>query len=514
MSGHAAQTSLFAPQSLAAANVRGCYGEKPPDDASGYIHACFLQKWKLATWRRDGTGPVVWRPARCHSWRHAGPCAAAKAAQDYVRIRDALAQHDRAHVHYLVLTLDPSAWTGEGWIRASAKGVVRRPDAKCDNSAILAAYLALGDRWKMFAQAFRRRFGELAYVATVESHRSGWPHLNVILVSPTLAKSVEKAEVGLENWERKAKGRELAARCIGDMLVKTGFGRIAFLESAMAIAGEKDRIAAYISKLAGQTGTAWDGEGRGLVDSIEGRVIGEIAKLSQVPTRAPEGFRRLRSSKGFLPPAQSCSEEYTGGIYDEAGDEVGRSSADRLIRAALLAVAGPARDALAAEINDAIDRESTSMGVEDEDGVVRPPRASSRLRKLYRASRTLEGRDGAQLLEWAQRETDAKIRVRLLDCIEGELWAEAERRAEYRDRVHHGDARFAILRSDNDVAKLKKAKDLLTSGETVEPDIRRLLAPDIGIEIRTRRDVVKASAGWGFGPTLSGPASRRYVLRH
>lgn len=338
---------------VVAANDHGPtrHGSKPHATAPGYIHACHECKWKLATWQKTKPAEVTWRPARCFSWRHAGPCARAKAAEDYQRIKEALAKHERSNIVYAVLTLDPSAWTGEGWEAWHGDGKrPRREDATKDKHAITAAYKALVDRWSVFAKAVKRKWGELEYVATVECHRSGWPHLNVVFVCPDLAMETSLEAQRLRLWGRKSKGREVARRVFGDMLESAGFGPIAFLEQALPLEGDgkADRLAAYIAKLAGEAGGVWDGEKRGLtapaddapagqqVLSIEGHTVGEIAKLSQAPTVAPAHFRRLRSSKGFLPPKRR-DENLTGMLYDEAGRPLGHDRASRLLQAAMLA---------------------------------------------------------------------------------------------------------------------------------------------------------------------------------
>lgn len=321
------------------------FGERPHAHAPGYIHACHECKWKLATWKKSEPTAVQWRTARCNSWRHAGPCARKKASEDYARIAEALAKHDRSSITYAVLTLDPSAWTGEGW-EGFAKKRERREEAKHDKTAIGEAYKALCERWTVFAAAVKRKWGKFQYVSTVECHRSGWPHLNVVFVNDELAQEVSGEARRLHLWGRKSRGREAARRVFGDMLESAGFGRIAFIESALAIAESgTDQLAAYIAKLSGAAGGVWDGEKRGLtaaaddapagevVHSIEGHTVGEVTKLSQAPTIAPSHFRRLRSSKGFLPPKRR-DPDITGALFDEHGQEMGQSVGDRMLAAA------------------------------------------------------------------------------------------------------------------------------------------------------------------------------------
>ena len=62
-----------------------------------------------------------------------------------------------------------------------------------------------------------------------------------------------------------------------------GFGSICFAQ----VADNSDAIAGYIVKTAAGGSLA---------------VAGEITKSSQLPVNAPQGFRRIRASVGFLPP--------------------------------------------------------------------------------------------------------------------------------------------------------------------------------------------------------------------
>lgn len=338
------------------------HGAKPHPADPGYIHACHEEKWRLATWKKSNPAEVTWRPARCYSWRHDGPCRHKKASEDYARIAQALKGHNRDHVVYAVLTLDPSAWTAKGWVEVpKVDGRVqqrpRREGAVEDQAAIGESYRALSDRWHHFAKEIRRQYGAFGYVSTVEQHKSGWPHLNVIFVNQELAEHVKHEGQKLRGWGRKSKGREVAKRVFGDLLERAGFGRIAFLEPPAPANGKVDPLASYVAKLAGEAGAVWDGEKRGLlapaddapsgivVESIEGHTVAEVSKYSQAPVRAPSHFRRLRSSKGFLPPKKR-DEDLTGCLYDENGREMGSNVGDRMIQAAKLADTWEAVDAV------------------------------------------------------------------------------------------------------------------------------------------------------------------------
>lgn len=312
------------------------YGADPGPLAARYIQACHSQSWHFAHWSKtDAAEPVKWQPMRCCSWRHEGPCQRFRASLDYARIAQALESHNREHVVYLVLTLDPSAWDGAGWLGWDGETPERRPDAKGDYNAIAAAYDALGDRWGIFAKELRRKFGKFHYVSTVEAHKNGWPHLNAIIVSEELANFAKIAAMKLEGWEKNAKGRKVAKLVLGNMLERTGFGPIAFLEPADRKRDDGDQLAGYIAKLAGSAGTPWDGQSKGLlegqtVSSLDGQAIAEVVKHSQAPHKAPKNFRRIRSSKGFLPPIER-DEDRTGGIFDAGLKPIGNLACDDIL---------------------------------------------------------------------------------------------------------------------------------------------------------------------------------------
>lgn len=359
----------------------GKWGAKPHPNSPRSVHECHRSQNVVVTWRKSQPDDVRITPHRCRNWRHAGPCARWRASQDYARMREAFAKHDRAHMVYFVLTLDPSAWDGDGW---QGPATSRKAGAVRDRDAISAAYKALVQCWTEFRRQLSRRYTwtdpeggihrpDIKYVSTVESHRSGWPHINVVMVCQDIADEVRALADGrdLDVWSRHAKGREVARRLFSLELERSGFGPIAFAELAEPTASDGgDRLAAYLLKLSASDGEAWDGEStRGLVDSIEGRQVAEIAKLSQVPYVAPKGFRRLRSSPKFLPPAHKGDGEWTGGLYRrQTGTPLVRNRAagiEELARRAQ-AVGGRARDAVAQHVTAMIDRHVEEKGRDQE----------------------------------------------------------------------------------------------------------------------------------------------------
>jgi hypothetical protein len=166
-------------------------------------------------------------------------------------------------------------------------------------SGALRTVRKLGNRW----------------VAVVEAHRSGWPHVNLTVWCPELAERLraERDErlddddvanavaLARDAWSKKEpvpqSVRDVARRATvlgGELLqlaVASGWGRQSTAEAANSV----EAVLAYGVKLAG----------------LHDASVGELAKITQAPLNAPERFRRLRSGKGFLPPRHK-NEAVTG----------------------------------------------------------------------------------------------------------------------------------------------------------------------------------------------------------
>lgn len=196
------------------------------------------------------------------------------AREDYRRIETAATS--RREWVYVVLTLDPRAHA-DRW----------------------AAFRVGGELWhKRLRRRLERDYGRLEYVQTWEQHRSGFPHVNVLLRSPELVARVRA--LGLERRTAKGPHGERAAlfplwrRELARLAPECGFGiRVwaEFIEPESA-----QGMAAYLAKHA---------------------LAGELTRShmkhgDQRPTQAPRHFRRLRSSRGLLPPRSTSSGEWTG----------------------------------------------------------------------------------------------------------------------------------------------------------------------------------------------------------
>lgn len=273
----------------------------PP--APRYVRACVNSPWPdapqwLRMWKR-GSSPETGtsRPHRCGSWRCPG-CQGYRAAVDFARIRDALADVNPRDLCFMVLTLDRNGtYTGDGWADP------------------WSAYASISDLTRRFIARLRYRFPDIEnrWVAVVESHRSGWPHLNIVVASSRLARELrrsfaERAAHDLSHRECILLGGELLA-----CATASGWGVQSTAEAARNVKHARGSIAGYMVKLA-------RGDG-GKTRRKAHAVVGELRKMTQVPDVAPTGFRRIRSGVGFLPPRRR-SPEWTGALLARHGRNV------------------------------------------------------------------------------------------------------------------------------------------------------------------------------------------------
>jgi hypothetical protein len=253
-------------------------------------------------------------PYNCNSWR-CDVCRRFEAAVTFARIKEATAPLPADGWCFLVLTIDRAGYySGQPWsdvneayralgkmTRATLKriGATWGPETRLEGKKRLRTVRKLGNRW----------------VAVVEAHRSGWPHVNLLVWCPELAAQLRADHAERLNDPAVADAVALAfdafrarepipsavreqarkATRIGgslrDLVEECGWGR----ESTAEAARSSEAIAGYVVKLAGQHDAS----------------AGELAKITQAPLNAPERFRRLRSGKGFLPP-RHCNPEVTG----------------------------------------------------------------------------------------------------------------------------------------------------------------------------------------------------------
>jgi hypothetical protein len=147
------------------------------------------------------------------------------------------------------------------------------------------AFRAAGKCWdEHLRQGLRKQGGKVAYLQTWERHRSGWPHLNLILSGPDLRAWVESLGI----VERRAESGRMCTfprgwrRWLRAAAIRAGFGPVAWVE--VLEPSKRDAMAGYLCKLAAELTGARSKKG------------------DQAPTSAPKHFRRIRASRGLLPP--------------------------------------------------------------------------------------------------------------------------------------------------------------------------------------------------------------------
>ena len=224
-----------------------------------YVAACAARDWHLELYNKK-TGEVLRRQFRCRSWRDEGPCRESRFLEDRERVLAALmgcgptGPVDPTHVVYFLLTDKPT--TENPW-RASKRAMDR------------------------FRKRLTRRFRKFRGVDTGEQFSvSGRGHYNMVLVSAALAAALRNDYLA-------------TVQILKAMAVESGWG---WFIGTPEVARDLEAVAGYVAKLS---------SGKAAV------LAGEITKPSQAPVNAPLHFRRLRSSRGFLPPRRK-NPELTG----------------------------------------------------------------------------------------------------------------------------------------------------------------------------------------------------------
>jgi hypothetical protein len=193
------------------------------------------KNWAIYVWRVHAPKEVYRLPFECGSWR-CRTCRRYEASVTYARIRDAFAGISPQWIVFLVLTLDRDGYaSGKQW-----------PDAA-------AAYKELSrmqnNLMKRLDRAFKRRgwtpIGS-RWVATVEAHSGGMPHLNLMLCAPEWARELEQKQ--LARIASGATQRE-AMLLAGEVLthaMATGWGKQSTAEKCRSIG----KLNNYITKIA------------------------------------------------------------------------------------------------------------------------------------------------------------------------------------------------------------------------------------------------------------------------
>jgi hypothetical protein len=244
--------------------------------------------WWIYTWRHSTPESRIRIPYSCNSWR-CEACAPHEAAVLWRRITDACLPLDPKGFVFLVLTLDQ-----RGHFDKRTDGWRKFYDVK-------EAYRELGSQTQKLLKRLRywqkcRGMKPLGneWFCVVEAHRSGWPHMNLVIHAPELAEQLDQEQAELQREGKTPRECILIRGDLQRMAVKSGWG----LQSTAERARDRKALAGYVTKLAG----------------FSDATAGEVAKITQAPTAAPVKFRRLRSGRGFLPPRRGTAEGWTGAL--------------------------------------------------------------------------------------------------------------------------------------------------------------------------------------------------------
>jgi len=229
------------------------------------VRACESAPGALLLYRRgeEGRGRLVAAPIRCRSWR-CRRCGWSVARDTYKRVEVAACSRDLWA--YTVLTFDP-----------------RRGGTPWD------AYREAGDLWDhRLRRSIEREHGRVEYVQTWERHARGWPHVNLLVGGEGVRAALRAARCERRWAPKGAHGRGRWAtwtawrRWLRPVAERAGFGRVLWCE---LVGTEHLRgLAAYLAKVCHDLSQA------------------SLKRGDQTPIGAPLHFRRVRASRGLLPP--------------------------------------------------------------------------------------------------------------------------------------------------------------------------------------------------------------------
>jgi len=212
-----------------------------------YIRKCIRNGYSFKVTDKV-TGKVKFVVAGCGSWR-CPLCNRKAGAKDYMRLLSAFKARDINNAVALTVTLNQS---NEQKRRITAK----------------KSYDVLTDKIKALIKSLRKQYGNIEYVYCVESHQSGWGHANLTAFNKEMAD------------DARLSGDMISPPWLKNHIKKTKLGAV-----YSKIVYSYEGLAGYTIK------TAYG-------DSLTGQ-ISEMNKTSQLPIKAPKGFRRIKTSVRF-----------------------------------------------------------------------------------------------------------------------------------------------------------------------------------------------------------------------
>jgi len=265
----------------------------PPEDAPRYVHACHHGEWHLNLRFSDGReGARI--PYRCNSRHHEGPCRDTWRRRLYARLMAGrLGSAPLEHVSFGTFTLPASVH------RMVRDGVANGGDKA---ELIRSQHKAIGSmlrRWTRAVNARAKRAGAepMGYFWYREAHKSGVPHVHMLIVSEWVAGMLSRRDAELEGAELEAADAHLAPIELRELGCSIGWGDRMDLQ----LAKSREALSSYATKL-----------------------VGEVSKGSQTPEHMPLKCRSHGSSRGFLGP-RIVDESATGWVTDEHGRKLSKT---------------------------------------------------------------------------------------------------------------------------------------------------------------------------------------------
>lgn len=272
---------------------------KLPERTPEHVKHCYhngARDWWVYTWPKANPRSVRRVPYHCKSWR-CEECKKYDAAVNYARFTQACEPLDDRGWCFLTLTLQRDG--EKKWQDVDA--IYRELSDRCGKFFKRLRRWMVKQGWYDVEERVSPTTGKVrrqkvcrlrnTWIGVVEAHRSGWPHMHFIVWSPELARFLKNQKAEREAGDWREADYNLLPEELSVAAQECGWGERSELEPARNV----EALNSYLMKLAGEAG----------------ELQGELAKMTQLPTVAPNRFRRLRSGKGFLPPREK-NDEYTG----------------------------------------------------------------------------------------------------------------------------------------------------------------------------------------------------------
>lgn len=234
-----------------------------------------------------GEGAGFRAPFKCKSRHHPGACQMAWRALLFARLKSPeswLIRSDPRHLVFLTLTLPAGDHRS------------RDPDE---------LHRDIGSRWNVLRGWLVRRGlwngdeERLGFLWVRESHRSGVPHLHVVLRSQGLAREVQATHEELMSMGADGDALTIAPRQWRDAAMRAGFGS----RIDASIVRSPEAVSGYVAKISGE--------------------LTKASQLAAVPTKT----RCYGTSRRFIPP-RFKRPGWTGWLEDarNPGAPIGRGA--------------------------------------------------------------------------------------------------------------------------------------------------------------------------------------------